>query len=147
MLAALVLLFSFTPPRLPFMYPDGVHFDLLCVCYPPSPFPRPIHSLPAGVFLLSFYSHTHAHTVLTHIIVSWHTIKLISGLSLLCADDLFALPLLSRLNVKSTLHIFLWWIFNEVFNSWSGLLWPFTHKANISFDSILFKLYLTREIS
>lgn len=51
--------------RLPFMYPDGVHFDLLCVCPPPPSFPRPIHLVPAGVFPLSFSSvspslkHTH----------------------------------------------------------------------------------------
>lgn len=57
------------PHRLPFMYPDGAHFDLLCLC-PASAFQRSIHSTPAGVFL-----QTHAHAVLTHIIVSRCTIR------------------------------------------------------------------------
>lgn len=43
-----------TPTRSPFHVPRWCSFWPALCEHPPSPFPRPIHSLPAGVFLPSF---------------------------------------------------------------------------------------------
>lgn len=68
--------------RLPFMYPDGVHFDPLFSA-PSSLLQPPIHCMPAGVFPLSFSSVACTDSAFTHIIVSRHMIALTSALSAL----------------------------------------------------------------
>lgn len=100
---------------LPFMYPDGVHFDLHCVLAPASSFPTSYSLFARRRFPSLPLSHT--RTVFNHIIMSRQRIELISGLSLLCTDDLFAVLLLSPLNVKRTPPVFLRWIFNDAINS------------------------------
>lgn len=68
-LAGLVLLFHPTSPPTASLSCTQMVLILTCSAFAPaSAFQRPIHSTPAGVFL-----QTHAHAVLTHIIVSRRT--------------------------------------------------------------------------
>lgn len=121
------------PHRLPFMYPDGAQFDLLCLC------PRLCISASYSFNACRrFPANTHTHAGLTHMIVSRRTIRPFQVLHFCCSDDLFALPLLSPLNVRGSR------IFNELINSCSG---PAQVKQIFNLNSVYFRDYFNTAVN
>lgn len=122
------------PHRLPFMYPDGAQFDLLCLC------PRLCISA-SHSFSACRRSPANTRTRWAHPydrVAPRRTIRPFQVLHFCCSDDLFALPLLSPLNVRGSR------IFNELINSCSG---PTQVKQIFNLNSVYFRDYFNTEVN
>lgn len=124
------------PPVLPFMYPDGVHFDLLCVSTPPPHFHVPfILCLQALSFPLSLHSREHSRRVYSYDCAHFRSFTLVCRRFICTNINIFPECQCKRSSM--------WWIFSDVFNSCWGLVPPGKQDdSQVNKESFFLKKYL-----